>query len=158
MIHRFILISLLFVFKSSFSQTIEYNGNNRYKLEQAMYAIKTADPQYYQILSQVSDKISTSKYRFSYPVLDSLGYDWIMVQGSFLEEEDYKMIAASIIHESLHLYYRKTHQDVNFTNVYEEEVQAYSYARNFLIEINGEKSDIQWYTQKIAEYKKKSGT
>lgn len=158
MIKRFILISLMLFSKSSFSQSIEYNGSNRYKLEQALNLIKLSDPEYYRVLNFSADKISVSKYMFSYPALDSLGSNWILVQRSYLVEEDYKMIAATIIHESLHLYYRKTGQYVNFKNVYEEEVQAYSYARNFLIEVGGEISDIQWYEDKIKEYTKKSGT
>jgi hypothetical protein len=158
MIHRFVLIVFLFVYTSSFSQSIEYNGGDRYKLEQAINAIKTADPAYAQILNFTECKITLTQQRFSTIVLDSLGSDWILVQGSFIKEKDHKMIAATIIHESLHLYYRKTGQYTGFSNVYEEEVQAYSYARNFLIEIGGKSSDIQWYTEKIKEYSQKSGT
>lgn len=158
MIHKSLLISFLFVYTSSFSQTIEYNGKDKYKLEQAINAIKTADPAYAQILNFTGCKITLTSHRFSTIALDSLGSDWILVQSSYMKDEDYKMIAATIIHESLHLYYRKTGQYTGFANVYEEEVQAYSYARNFLIEIGGKLSDIQWYNEMIKKYTWKSGT
>lgn len=117
---KFLLILFSFVYTSSFSQTIEYNGKNKYKLDQALKLIKNSDPSYYQILSSVAGKISTTKNNFSYPVLDSLGSDWILIQESMLFKDDYKYIASTIIHESLHLFYRTNGQYLNFSNVYEE--------------------------------------
>ena len=135
------LLLLFYAICPAFCCTINYSGPGEEKIKLAMEEIKKSDPAYYKILEDYSDFITGCPFQYS-TVSIADGKYWILLSSEIIERSNIKKIAATIIHESLHNFYARTGQYANFKNVNEEEVQAYSYAMYFLIEINGSKSDI----------------
>lgn len=131
--------SLLFIFllslfcNTSFSQIKIDKAGDKWELQidSALRVIAKYDPKKRAMVDSVCKRISVWANNISSNELDENGNGVILVSSGDLKLKNINDIAAVIVHESLHLYFKK-HNAV-FTSEDAEEIRCYKYELDFLM-------------------------
>ena len=132
---------LLFIFllvlstNCSFSQIKIDKAGDKWELQidSALKVIAKYDPKKREIVDSVCKRISVWANNISSNELDENGNGVILVSSGDLKLKNINDIAAVIVHESLHLYFKKC--NAAFTSEDAEEIRCYKYELDFLMKL-----------------------
>ena len=124
-----VLFTILLTSQSGYSQIIDDVGDGwKNKVEQALQVIKTYDVEKYYFIQKHCTKVGYWLGEFATIEPPHT----ILVPVSEMKKGCINDIAAVLVHESLHLYYRYPETSIKLE---EEEFKAYSYEYDFLMKI-----------------------